>query len=78
VYRSETQSWRDKDLRVYPALGNHEFSACLQSAIGSKVLGIALDSDQRLWLESQLSRGLFRRGGSAFDGAFPRQRRPHS
>jgi acid phosphatase type 7 len=84
AYRSETQSWREKDLRVYPALGNHEFSACLQSAcldrwwsafpglrgrrwysvaIGSKVLGIALDSDaslmpgsdQRLWLESQLA-----------------------
>jgi hypothetical protein len=31
VYRSETRAWRKKHLRVYPALGNHEFSACLES-----------------------------------------------
>jgi hypothetical protein len=84
VYRTETQIWRDKHLRVYPALGNHELSACLEStcldrwwnafpelrgrrwysvAIGSKVIGIALDSDtsllpgapQRTWLETQVS-----------------------
>jgi hypothetical protein len=84
VYRAETRIWRDKHLRVYPALGNHELSACFQAAcldrwwsafpelrgrrwysvaIGSKVLGIALDSDaslmpggdQRVWLESQLA-----------------------
>ena len=29
VYRDETRSWRERHLRVYPALGNHEFSACL-------------------------------------------------
>jgi calcineurin-like phosphoesterase family protein len=28
VYRDETSSWRDAQLRVYPALGNHEFSGC--------------------------------------------------
>jgi acid phosphatase type 7 len=28
VYRQETRAWRDEHLRVYPALGNHEFSAC--------------------------------------------------
>ncbi|MEO7205802.1 MAG: metallophosphoesterase [Steroidobacteraceae bacterium] len=84
VYRAETQVWRDKHLRVYPALGNHELSACLESicldrwwntfpelrgmrwysvAVGSKVVGIALDSDtsllpgsaQRIWLESQIT-----------------------
>ena len=27
-YRIETQAWRDKQLRIYPALGNHEFSGC--------------------------------------------------
>jgi hypothetical protein len=32
VYREETQVWRDKHLRVYPALGNHELSACFESA----------------------------------------------
>ena len=28
VYRDETQAWRDAHLRVFPALGNHEFSQC--------------------------------------------------
>lgn len=32
VYRTETQMWRDKHLRVYPALCNHELSACMESA----------------------------------------------
>ncbi len=31
VYRTETRSWRDAHLRVYPALGNHEFSGCSES-----------------------------------------------
>jgi acid phosphatase type 7 len=32
VYRAETQVWRDRHLRVYPALGNHELSACFESS----------------------------------------------
>jgi hypothetical protein len=28
VYRSETELWRERQLRIYPALGNHEFSKC--------------------------------------------------
>jgi hypothetical protein len=28
VYRAETQVWRDVNLRIFPALGNHEFSGC--------------------------------------------------
>jgi hypothetical protein len=28
VFRAETQVWRDSYLRVYPALGNHEFAEC--------------------------------------------------
>lgn len=84
VYRAETSAWRDEHLRIYPALGNHELSACFAPgcldlwwhafpdlaglrwysvALGSKLLGIALDSDssllpgsaQRVWLESQVS-----------------------
>jgi hypothetical protein len=31
VYRDETKVWRDEHLRVYPALGNHEFSQCEES-----------------------------------------------
>lgn len=28
VYRTETQAWRDANLRIFPALGNHEFAEC--------------------------------------------------
>ena len=28
VYREETAQWREQHLRIYPALGNHEFAAC--------------------------------------------------
>jgi acid phosphatase type 7 len=84
VFHDETRAWRERHLRVYPALGNHEFSACLDVAclehwwdtfpelrgrrwysvaIGTKVLGMALDSDtsllpgseQRIWLEDQVA-----------------------
>jgi hypothetical protein len=84
VFRNETLAWREKHLRVYPALGNHEFSGCLGAtclerwwdsfpelrgrrwysvALGTRVVGIALDSDtsllpgseQRSWLEGQVA-----------------------
>jgi acid phosphatase type 7 len=32
VYRTETQAWRDRHSRIYPALGNHELSACMESS----------------------------------------------
>ncbi len=28
VFNDETRSWKERRLRVFPALGNHEFSAC--------------------------------------------------
>ncbi len=31
VYRDETRAWREQHLRVYPALGNHEFAGCFES-----------------------------------------------
>jgi hypothetical protein len=84
VFHDETRPWRKRHLRVYPALGNHEFSACLEAAcldrwwdafpelrgrrwysvaIGTKVVGIELDTDtsllpgseQRIWLEDQIA-----------------------
>ena len=84
VFRDETHAWRERHLRVYPALGNHEFRACLESAclehwwqtfpelrdrrwysvaLGTKAVGIELDSDtsllpgsaQRAWLENQVA-----------------------
>jgi hypothetical protein len=33
VYRSETQSWRDAHLHVYPALGNHELIGAEQECL---------------------------------------------
>jgi hypothetical protein len=32
VFRQESEPWRARQLRVYPALGNHEFSGCFESA----------------------------------------------
>ncbi len=84
VYREESGPWRQQHLRIYPALGNHEFAACAEAeclerwwsafpelhgrrwysvAVGSRVLAVALDSDasllpdsdQRRWLDHQLS-----------------------
>jgi Calcineurin-like phosphoesterase len=84
VYRAETQPWRDEHLRVFPALGNHEFSHCevprclanwwaafpklkgfrwYSVHLGTNIYVIALDTDdsllpgseQRQWLENQLS-----------------------
>jgi hypothetical protein len=84
VFRGETRPWQERRLRIFPALGNHEFSACTADeclerwwetfpelrgrrwysvALGSKVLGIDLDSDssllpgseQRIWLENQVA-----------------------
>ncbi|MCU1324127.1 MAG: metallophosphoesterase [Acidobacteriaceae bacterium] len=33
VFKSETQTWRDEHLHVYPALGNHEFHGDPQEAL---------------------------------------------
>jgi acid phosphatase type 7 len=83
-FLDETHIWREHHIHLYPALGNHEFSACsgpaclehwwstfpelrgrrwYSVAVGSKVVGIALDTDtsllpgseQRIWLEEQLA-----------------------
>ena len=32
VYRAETRIWREQHLRIYPALGNHEFAGCSEPA----------------------------------------------
>jgi acid phosphatase type 7 len=32
VMRAETAVWRERGLKVYPALGNHEFSQCAEAA----------------------------------------------
>src|SRR5260221_719760 len=28
IYQTETKAWRDANLRIFPALGNHEFANC--------------------------------------------------
>ena len=32
VYHEETGLWRERGLRVFPALGNHEFAGCVEAA----------------------------------------------
>jgi hypothetical protein len=38
VYRAETQVWRDANLCIFPALGNHEFSQCQLSQCLSELV----------------------------------------
>ena len=49
VYRDETRAWRAKHLRVYPALGNHEFSACLESSCLDRWWGAFPELRGRRW-----------------------------
>ncbi len=32
VFHEETREWRERRLRIYPALGNHEFAGCSEAA----------------------------------------------
>ncbi len=49
VFRDETRTWRERHLRVYPALGNHEFSACLDSACLERWWGAFPELRDRRW-----------------------------
>jgi len=49
VYRDETRAWRDRHLRVYPALGNHEFSACQESICLERWWGTFTQLRGRRW-----------------------------
>jgi hypothetical protein len=49
VYRSETRRWRARHLRVYPALGNHEFSACQESICLERWWGTFTQLRGRRW-----------------------------
>ncbi len=49
VYRSETRRWRTRHLRVYPALGNHEFSACQESICLERWWGTFTQLRGRRW-----------------------------
>src|SRR5271169_3876527 len=49
VYRSETWRWRARHLRVYPALGNHEFSACQESICLERWWGTFTQLRGRRW-----------------------------
>jgi hypothetical protein len=62
VYHSETAPWRTAGLRVYPALGNHEFYGCNQAEIHR-----CLDNwweafpelDHRRWYSTLLGKRLY-------------------
>jgi acid phosphatase type 7 len=49
VFRNETRIWREKHLHVYPALGNHEFSACLEPSCLDRWWGTFPELHSRRW-----------------------------
>jgi hypothetical protein len=49
VFRAETRPWRERHVRVYPALGNHEFSACLELACLERWWGVFPELRGRRW-----------------------------
>jgi acid phosphatase type 7 len=49
VFRDETRAWREAHLRVYPALGNHEFSGCDEALCLELWWGAFPDLRARRW-----------------------------
>src|ERR1700690_483225 len=49
VYREETAQWREQHLRIYPALGNHEFAACSEPACLDRWWGEFSELRGRRW-----------------------------
>jgi hypothetical protein len=49
VYHGETAHWRDQHVRVYPALGNHEFAGCEPAACLDRWWGEFPEIHGRRW-----------------------------
>jgi hypothetical protein len=58
VYRAETKIWRDHQIPVFPALGNHEFSACLESICLDRWWNAFPQLRSRRWYSVALGRRL--------------------
>jgi Calcineurin-like phosphoesterase len=59
VYHTETASWREGKLRVYPALGNHEFGNCKPEQCLENWWGAFPELKDRRWYSVQLGRKLY-------------------
>ncbi len=59
VYQAETASWREGKLRVYPALGNHEFSKCKPAECLENWWAAFPQLKDRRWYSVQLGKQLF-------------------
>jgi hypothetical protein len=68
VYAAETQIWREEHLRVYPALGNHELSACFISSCLERWWNAFPELRGRCWYSVALGRRLV---GIALDSDAP-------
>jgi acid phosphatase type 7 len=49
VFRRETRLWREQHVHVYPALGNHEFSACIEPSCLDRWWGTFPELRSRRW-----------------------------
>jgi len=49
AYREETRQWREQRLRIYPALGNHEFAACWEPECLKRWWGEFPELNGRRW-----------------------------
>ena len=59
IYQTETQAWRDVHLRVFPALGNHEFANCeIQQCLQNWWRTFPELKDRR-WYSAQLGTKLY-------------------
>jgi hypothetical protein len=58
VYKTETEIWRQEHLRVYPALGNHEFHGDPQEALENWWNGFPQMRDRR-WYSVQLGSEIY-------------------
>jgi hypothetical protein len=58
VYKAETKIWRDEHLRVYPALGNHEFHGDPQQALEHWWTAFP-EMRNRRWYSVELGRSIY-------------------
>lgn len=59
VYQTETQAWRDAHLRVFPALGNHEFARCQPQQCLENWWGAFPEFKGHRWYSVQLGMKLY-------------------
>ena len=58
VYKTETQIWRDRNINVYPALGNHEFHGDPQQALDHWWAAFP-EMKNRRWYSVQVGKSIY-------------------